>query len=64
MCEIAPFSMPCEWDDVQNGLISCNIHHLNCATQELKMSLPIIGGWFKPYRCPSYEPKRRDDDGK
>lgn len=62
MCEIAPFFMTCEFEDVRNNLISCNVHRLNCAAQELKMSLPLIGGWFKPYECPMFVPKG-DNDG-
>lgn len=57
MCDIAPFSMKCEWDDVKHELISCRVHHLSCAVQELKMSLPIISGWFSPYECPMFQPK-------
>lgn len=60
MCDIAPFFMHCEWEDVKDDLISCNVHHLCCATQELKMSLPIIGRWFQPYRCPQFEPKKEE----
>ena len=60
MCDIAPFSMRCEWEDVKDDLVSCSVHHLCCAVQELKMSLPIIGGWFGPYKCPSFEPKKED----
>ena len=60
MCQIAPFSMKCENEDIKHDLVSCNIHHLNCAVQELKMSLPIIGGWFRPYECPDFQPKKEE----
>lgn len=57
MCKIAPFSMQCENDDVKHDLVACSVHHLCCAFQELKMSLPIIGDWFKSYKCPDFQPK-------
>ena len=60
MCQIAPFSMQCEFDDVKDKLFSCQCNHLACAVQELKMSLPIIGGLFKPHKCPYFLPKKEE----
>lgn len=64
MCDIAPFSMECEFDDVKHKLVCCKANHLSCAFRQLQQSLPLVGGWFEDYKCQAFEPKGwRADNG-
>ena len=55
MCDIAPFGMKCEWEDVKDKLFMCNANRLNCALTELVQSIPIVGRFVEPYRCVGFE---------
>ena len=57
MCDIAPFQMECICDPHKHKLACCQGSHMAHAWQELKMSLPIIGKFFEPHRCPFFMPK-------
>ena len=54
MCDIAPFCMKCEWEDVQDKLIMCQANRLHAALREIPRSLPIVGDWIEPYRCQGF----------
>ena len=55
MCEIAPFCMKCEWEDVQDKLVMCKANKLHFAFIELAKSFPIVGKIIAPYECKGFE---------
>ena len=62
MCDISPFQMKCEYDDVQHDLICCGVHHLYQALSNIYQSIPIVREFVGEYHCPDFEPKRGDQE--
>ena len=54
-CPCAPLGMECVYERYHKDLVSCAVHMLNYHFRELWQSVPIIGGWVEPYRCPNFE---------
>ena len=55
MCEIAPFCMKCEWEDVKDKLAMCHANRLKFAFTDISRSLPIVGDLIAPYRCKGFQ---------
>lgn len=50
-CPCVPLGKRCLFEEHAKDLLGCSCRILGYRLQELKMSLPIIGGWFEPYKC-------------
>ena len=60
MCDIAPFQMKCVNEEHKDELMSCAVHHLYQAFNEIWLQAPIIKHFVEPYCCPDFELKRSE----
>lgn len=53
-CPCVPYGKKCMFEEHAKDLLCCCCHILNYHLQELKMELPLIGGWFETYVCKDF----------